>query len=64
MDTKFFALQPWVDLDLLILKKINTSDNKSDLITKNLERTMFYRHMGYLMGKIVPEYVKPISPQI
>ena len=25
---------------------------------KNLGRTLFYRHMEYLMGKIVPEYVR------
>ena len=57
MDTKFFALQNWVDLDLLSLKRINTADNESDGMTKNLARTLFYRHMEYLMGKITPEYV-------
>ena len=57
MDTKHFALQQWVDLDLLTLKRIATADNESDGMTKNLGRTLFYRHMEYLMGKIIPEYV-------
>ena len=58
MDTKHFALQQWVELDLLKLKRINTADNESDLMTKDLGRTLFYRHMEYLMGKIIPEYVR------
>ena len=57
MDTKHFALQQWVELDLLSLKRIATADNESDGMTKNLGRTLFYRHMEYLMGKIRPEYV-------
>ena len=44
MDTKHFALQQWVDQDLLSLKRINTADNESDLMTKNLGRSLFYRH--------------------
>ena len=61
MDTKNFALQQWVELDLIKLKIINTADNESDLMTKNLGRTLFYRHMEYLMGKIIPEYVRTIT---
>ena len=57
MDTKHFALQTWVERDLLTLKRIGTSDNESDLMTKNLGRTLFYRHMEYIMGKVQPEYV-------
>ena len=58
MATKHFALQQWCDLDLLTLKRINTADNESDLMTKNLARTLFYRHTEYFMGNIIPEYVK------
>jgi len=58
MDTKHFALQQWVGLDLLKLKRIDTSDNESDLITKNLGRILFYRHVEYLMGKIIPECMR------
>ena len=46
-----------LQLDLLTLRRINTADNESDIMTKNLWRTLFYRHMEYLMVKIPPEYV-------
>ena len=57
MDTKFFAIQHWVDTDLLTLQRIDTSDNESDTMTKNLVRTLFYRHQDYIMGRVIPEYV-------
>ena len=57
MDIKHFALQQWVEQDLLILKRVVTADNESDLLTKNLSRTLFYRHIEYIMGKVVPAYV-------
>ena len=58
MDTKYFAIQHWVDTDLLVLKRIGTADNESDAMTKNVGRTLFYRHMDYLMGKLIPEYAR------
>ena len=58
MDTKHFAIQDWVENDLLTLKSISTSDNESDLLTKNLGRTLLYRHKDYLMGNIIPEYAQ------
>ena len=58
MDTKYFAIQHWVHTDLINLHRINTSDNESDTMTKNLPRTLFYRHQDYLMGRVIPEYVK------
>ena len=58
MDTKHFALQQWVELDLLKRKRIKTVDNESDLMTNNFGRTLFYRRMEYLMEKIIPEYVR------
>ena len=56
MDLKHFGLQEWVQRDLIILNRINTSDNYADAMTKPLARTLFYRHMNYILGKIVPEY--------
>ena len=58
MDVKYFAIQSWVENDLLVLKRIDTNDNEADTMTKNVGRTMFYRHHDYLMGKIIPEYAK------
>ena len=57
MDTKHFAIQHFVDTDLLTLHRISTSDNESDAMTKNLPRTLFYRHLDYIMGKVIPDYV-------
>ena len=57
MDTKYFAIQHWVDTDLINLLRICTSDNESGAMTKNLPRTLFYRHQDYLMGRVIPEYV-------
>ena len=57
MDLKHFGLQEWVQRDLLILHRINTSDNYADSLTKALARTLFYCcHMNFIMGRIVPEY--------
>jgi deoxyuridine 5'-triphosphate nucleotidohydrolase len=62
MDIKVFALQDWVKRDLLNLQRINTSDNYSDAMTKSLGRTLFYRHMNFIMGRIVPAYAyKPLD---
>ena len=57
MNIKSFALQEWVEQDLILLRKIHTGDNYSDAMTKATARTLFYRHMDHIMGKITPEYV-------
>ena len=56
MDIKAFGLQDWVQRDLLCLKRIATADNYSDAMTKNVGRTLFYRHMNFVMGRVVPVY--------
>ena len=56
IDLKYFGLQEWVQRDLLILHRINTSDNYADAMTKALGRTLFYRHVNFIMGKIVPQF--------
>eukprot|EP00979_Chaetoceros_neogracilis_P014951 scaffold5163_cov249-Chaetoceros_neogracile.AAC.1 len=62
MDIKVFALQDWVKRDLLNLQRINTRDNYSDAMTKSLGRTLFYCHMNFIMGRIVPAYAyKPLD---
>ena len=58
MDIKTFALQEWVERDLIRLKRINTTDNYSDVMTKATGRTLFYRHMNYILGKITPSYCR------
>ncbi len=63
MSVKTFALQDWVSHDLISIQRINTSDNYSDSMTKALGRTLFYRHNDYIMGRIVPEYMKDQLPR-
>ena len=61
MDTKHFALQNWVNTDLLVLCRISTHDNESDAMTKYVGRTLFYRHTDYFMGRIIPDYARKHS---
>ena len=56
MEVKNFILQDWVQQDLIKLKRINTHDNHADTMTKALERTLFYRHNDFIMGKVRPDY--------
>jgi deoxyuridine 5'-triphosphate nucleotidohydrolase len=58
MDIKHFVLQDWVEHDLIRLKRIDTSDNYADVMTKATSRTLFYRHMNYILGKIIPAYCR------
>jgi hypothetical protein len=56
MDIKYFALSDWVEMDLMILERIDTSINEADHFTKVLDRTLFYRHVDHIMGRIPPPY--------
>eukprot|EP00804_Cyclotella_cryptica_P029230 CCRYP_011656-RB/>CCRYP_011656-RB protein AED:0.71 eAED:0.44 QI:0/-1/0/1/-1/0/1/0/137 len=56
MDIRFFALAEWVEHDIMILERIHTSINMADHMTKILDRTLFYRHVDYIMGHIPPLY--------
>ena len=63
MDIKKFAILEWIQQDLLLLKRISTSDNYADGMTKQTGRQLFYRHFDYILGNIPPTYtnVKPIE---
>ena len=54
MYIKHFAIQYWVQTDLLCLQQINTSNNYADAMTIALGKSLFYRHNDYLMGRIIP----------
>jgi hypothetical protein len=47
----------WVERNLIRLKRIATADNYADVQTKATGRTIFYRHMNYILGCIPPTYV-------
>ena len=56
IDTRYFALQSWVEQDLLLLKSIPTNDNSSDAMTKNTPRLLFNRHTDFILGRTRPDY--------
>ena len=57
VEIKHFTIQQWTALDLILLKHIRTTLNASDAMTKAVARTLFYRHMDYIMGRKLPEYL-------
>ena len=67
MDIKKFSILAWIQRDLLLLHKISSSENCSDVMTKQTGRQLFYRHFDYIMGRvIIPSFVKAKlkSPQV
>lgn len=56
MDLKKFALLDWVERDLLILKRIKTTDNYTDPLTKPMGKELHNRHNEYLLGKCIPQF--------
>ena len=57
IDVRHFALQSWVEQDIMLLKRIPTNDNSSDALTKNTPCLIFNRHIDYILGRTIPEYV-------
>jgi hypothetical protein len=56
IDIKYYAIQEWVERDLIILHRIDTAMNIADHYTKPLPRLLFYRHNDYNMGRVPPTY--------
>ena len=53
-----FVLLDWIKRDLIIMKRVNTSINSADSMTKQTGKQLFYRHFDYILGKVKPSYVK------
>jgi hypothetical protein len=45
-----------VERDFIVLKRIDTSVNMADHLTKPLSRILFYRHRDFYMGHVPPTY--------
>jgi hypothetical protein len=56
LDIKFFSLSEWVERDLMVLERIDTSINLSDHFTKSLQPNLFHRHTDFILGHIPPAY--------
>ena len=63
IDIKYFSICEWIERDLLILERIDTTLNMSDHLTKALTRALFHRHADYLLGHVPPVY-SPICESI
>jgi hypothetical protein len=50
MDTKYFALQDWVEHNQIEVTQIGTANNISDALTKALGRIKFYEQTDVIMG--------------
>ncbi|KAL7540175.1 hypothetical protein ACHAWF_006612 [Thalassiosira exigua] len=55
-DIRYCSLCEWIDRDLVLLDRIDTSQNMSDHFTKQLSPVLFARHTDYVMGRIPPVY--------
>jgi hypothetical protein len=55
-DIKFFSLCEWVERNLMILDRIDTSINMADNFTKALQPILFHRHADFLFGHVPPLY--------
>jgi hypothetical protein len=62
IDIKYFALCDWIERDLIHLKRIDTSINIADHLTKPLTRILFHRHSDFLLGHVPPKY-SPVYQQ-
>jgi hypothetical protein len=51
-----FSLVEWIECDLMMLQRINTSINMSDHMTKGLQTILFHQHTNFLLGHVPPTY--------
>jgi hypothetical protein len=56
INIKYFALCDWVERNLILLERINTSINIADHLAKILSQFLFHHHANYLLGHIPPKY--------
>ena len=48
IDTRHFAIQSWVEQDLILLERVPTNDNGADALTANTSRLLLNRHQDYI----------------
>jgi hypothetical protein len=57
IDIRHFALLSWVETDVLKLIPIATASNSADLLTKQLPRILFSRHLDNISGRLTAAYL-------
>jgi len=50
IDIKYFSLCEWIERDLILLDRIDTSINMSDHLTKSLQTLLFHRRADFLLN--------------
>ena len=58
VDSSYFANLDWVQTDQIMVKKIDTSDNASDVLTKATGQILFYWHNDTILGRRTPLYIQ------
>ena len=58
INTRHFAIQSWVEKNLILLKIVPTGDNNVNALTKNTPKVLFNRHEDYILGRTIPDYFK------
>ena len=56
MDIKYHVLCEWVERDLVVMERVDTTINMADHFTKQLGPTLFHRHIDYILGHVPPTY--------
>jgi hypothetical protein len=56
IDIKYFSMFEWVERNLILLNRIDTSINMSNHLTKSLQTVLFHQHADFLLGHIPPSY--------
>ncbi len=56
INIKYFALCDWVEHNLIVLERIDTSINIADHLTKPLTQILFHHHADYLLRHIAPKF--------
>ncbi len=52
----YHVLCEWVERNLIVLERVDTTINEADHFTKILSCLLFHRHTDYIMGHVPPEY--------
>ena len=56
MDIRYNVLCEWVERDLIVLERVDTTIYEVDHFTKLLSRVLFHGHIDYIMGHVPPDY--------
>jgi hypothetical protein len=60
IDIRHYALNDWVERDLVTLEDCASGLNASDLATKHTGGILFARHLDNISAQLLPSYVLPI----